>query len=212
MLYCRLLLKREVIYVLTKKYSIQVIEYHSLSSCIVLPCSSAGVIARSQVFATTKFTRKRRLYQDPRPLRIDSIDLQHLRMGHLNEHTLNKLVEEARGVQIALKGSISKQDYIFCCILEARRVILKRTQKCLFQPFAVVSIDIFDVRNAYNGHWYAFVFKKQYTGLSNIVTTSTKTVASSLVKNYYTRIEQHYSIIVLKIMLDLESTLILLKG
>jgi len=47
MLYCKLPFKREVIYILTKKYSIQVIEYHSLSLYIVLPCSSTRVIVYS---------------------------------------------------------------------------------------------------------------------------------------------------------------------
>ena len=205
-------LKREVICVLTKKYGIRVMEYHSLSSCIVLPRSSAGVIARPWVFATTKFTRKRRPRQDPRPPRTDSMDLWHLRTGHLNEHALNKLAEEARGVQIAPKGSISKQDCVSCRISEARRVISKRTQERPFRPFAVVSVDIFDVGNAYNGHRYAFVFKEWYTGLPDVATTSTKTVASSLVKNYCTRTERHYGIAVLKIMLDSESTLISLEG
>ena len=212
MLYCKLPFKREVIYILTKKYSIQVIEYHSLSLYIVLPCSSTRVIVYSQVFTTTKFTRKRHLYQNPHPLKTDSIDLQHLRIGHLNKYIFNKLVEEAKGVQITLKGLILKQDYIFYYILEARYIILKRIQERLFQPFAVISINIFNVKNAYNRHQYTFVFKEQYTGLPNIATTSTKTVASLLIKNYYIKIEQYYSIVVLKIILNLELTLILLKS
>jgi len=102
---------------------------------------------------------------------------------------LNKLVEEARGVQIALKGLILKQDCVSYYILEVRHVISKRTQERLFQLFAVVSINIFNIGNAYNKHQYAFVFKEWYIGLPNVATTSTKTVASLLIKNYYIKIE-----------------------
>jgi hypothetical protein len=195
--------KDEVICHIQKKHGQNVLEYNEFSSYLPVPSSfsSVFVLPRSR-----QSRRRKRTSRDPKPPRVDSADIWHLRLGHLGPEALERLVFSARNVRIR---GIPKKECQICSISKASRIISRREPETRSRrPFYRVCLDLFILDIAYNGHKYALMFTDEYSGTIAVTTLTTRSQAFEAIVDFEARIKRQFGLSICKFRLDNERSLI----
>lgn len=169
-----------------------------------LPSSDAGSCVLSAIKPINR--RFRRSNKDPLPPRSDSADLWHLRAGHLGPEALEKLGQSTRGVRIRGVPTVKCEA---CAVSKATQVISRReSEHQSKQPFWRVTLDLFDLPHAINGHRYAMPVTDEFSGRIWVFTMAHKHDSFDTVVDFEARVKRQYGLYICKIRLDNERSLI----
>ena len=184
-------------------YGLLVAEYkpsHSYS----LPSSDAGSCVFSAINPINR--RIRRSNKDPLPPRTDSADLWHLRAGHLGPEALEKLVQSARGVRIRGVPTVKCEA---CAVSKSTQVISRReSEHRSRQPLWRITLDLFDLPHAINGHRYAMPITDEFSGRIWVFTMAHKSDSFDIIVDFEARAKRQYGLHICNIRLDNERSLI----
>lgn len=196
---------------LLKKGNITFIDYQPRSSYLGsrrIPSSDASIMSPLALVTT----RAKRRSQEPVQTRADTVEMWHLRSGHLSRGALEKLVLNARGVKIR---GVSRLECQHCATTYAKQVISRRTsERKATRPFHRISWDLFDYPTSFDANKWLLVIKDEYTGRLFVFPRVDKTQHSVFVaiRTFERWVWRQYGLALCKIRQDGERAVIAING